>query len=77
MVNIFICVYLIAVVIIRYLQPYSDKLRRKDHANLIALFLAAAADVVDFVEYSQESEITHEIGLHPIYGNLYFDSDHV
>lgn len=70
MINIFFCIYLIAVVIIRYLQPYSEKLTRKDHANLIAFFLTSAADVIDFVEYSQETEITHKIGVHLIYGIL-------
>lgn len=68
--SIFICVYLILVVITRYLQPYSEKLRKKDHANLIALFLAAGADVADFVEYSEVKEITEKVGVNSIYGKF-------
>lgn len=59
------------VITIRYLQPHSTRLRKKDHANLIASLLAAGADVIDFVEYSQDDKIVKTIGVDAIYGRFF------
>ena len=72
MISIFLCTFLIAVIAIRYLTPFSDNLNRKLHSTLLAVFLSAAADIVDFVEYANNESIVSEIGVHPILGNQKF-----
>lgn len=68
LVNILFCVYLISVIFIRWLTPYSSLLNKKAHSSLIALFLSAAADVIDFIEYTSEEEITDKVDENWILG---------
>lgn len=63
---------MITVILIRNITPVAKNLNKKAHSQLLALFLSAAADVVDFVEYANEEEITHEIGIHSIFGIYFF-----
>lgn len=68
MFSIFLCLYLIAVTAIRYLTPFSDNQNYKLHSTLLAVFLSAAADIVDFVECANQTEIVEKIGVHAIFG---------
>ena len=73
MLSIFLCTFLISVISIRYLTPFSDNLNHKLHSTLLAVFLGAAADIVDFVEYANEETIVKKIGVHAIFGEYYLN----
>ena len=68
MLSIFLGLFLITVTAIRYVTPFSENLNRKLHSTLLAVFLSAAADIVDFVEYANNETIVSKIGIHPIFG---------
>ena len=73
MLSIFLCTFLICVIAIRYMTPFSDNLNHKLHSTLLAVFLSAAADIVDFVDYANEEIIVEKIGVHMIFGKkVYF-----
>lgn len=69
-VDFFICLYLIGVIFLRWMTPLSEHMSVKAHSGLISLFLAAAADVVDFIEYSSTEKIVDFTGINLIYGKF-------
>ena len=54
-------------------SPLSDDSHSLDHYNLLAVLLAASADVIDFHEYIFDVEIEELIGLNVLYGKHIFE----
>ena len=65
-ISLFLCVYLTAVIFARRWTPIL--ISRKSHLLLLVGYLSAAADIVDFAEYSNKEEITNIIGVDTIWG---------
>ena len=65
--SIMICMTLISLAVAKWKMPHSTRIKVKTHTNLIYGYLAATADVVDLVDYSNDDAITAAIGVVPIY----------
>jgi len=58
------CLFLVLIIISRSLTP--TKIHKQLHQNLLIVCLSAAADLVDFAEYSNNPEIINLFGTNII-----------
>ena len=71
-VSLFLCIYLTAVTFSRRWTPIL--MIQKSHLILLVGYLSAAADIVDFADYSNKEEITKLLGVNTIWGlKAYFE----
>ena len=59
--------FLLTVIFSKLRAPISRKGHVVEHSNLLAVLLAASADVIDYFEYVFELEIVESIGLTALY----------
>ena len=76
-ISLFLCIYLTAVIFSRRWTPIL--ISKRSHLLLLVGYLSAAADIVDFAEYSNKEEITHIISVDIIWSiptKIFFFSIH-
>lgn len=59
-------------ILLRKITPFSENINKVAHASMCVSFLSAAADVVDFLEYSNNTHILEKIGVNSIFGKKSF-----
>ena len=50
------------------------EIENETHSLLLIDYLTAAADIVDFTDYSYNVKVAHNNGIHLIWGNKHSDS---
>ena len=66
--------YFFIAILSKWLTPYSELMNEKAHSTLIAFYLAAAADIFDFLEYGDNEHILHKFKVSYVYCNKKFIS---
>lgn len=50
------------------------KAQNETHSLLLIAYLSAAADIIDFAEYSNSEIVSHKVGINLIWGGyIYFN----
>ena len=71
LIQVISCVFLVPIIFLRWMSPYTEKLNLTSHSTLIISLLASAADLVDFIEYINVGKIIEALhGVDPIMGIL-------
>ena len=70
--NLFLCSFFILSILLRKLTDTSANVNKIAHASMCVTFLSAAADVVDFLEYVNNTHIIEQVSINAIMGNEVF-----